>query len=68
MTRRPSNRFLGEVRERDGIGLRYETSSGHTGVVWLVEPSDPARVKDARVTVLGQYFEQPDTLSCQQTF
>lgn len=63
---RPTNRFIGEVRERDGIGLRYETASGDTGVVWLIQPSDPAGSVPSRMTVLGRYLEQSGAFSCPE--
>lgn len=63
---RPTNRFLGEVHERDGIGLRYETASGGTGVVWLIQPSDPETSVPSRMTVLGRYLVQTGAFSCPE--
>lgn len=61
---RLTNRFTKEVRERDGIGLQYETASGHTGIVWLIRPSDIEGSIDSRQTILGQYLEQRGAFSC----
>lgn len=63
---RPTNRFLGEVHERDGIGLQYVTAAGGTGVVWLVKPSDPESATQPRMTVLGRYLHQTGVFSCQK--
>ncbi len=61
---RLANRFLGEVRERDGIGLLYETASGGRGIVWLMRPSDPEGSTASRQTILGRYFEERGAFSC----
>ena len=62
--RRPTNRFIGEVRERDGVGLRYETASGSTGVVWLIRPSDPCEPNQPQQTILGRYLEEAGIYAC----
>lgn len=63
---RSTNKFLGEVHERDGIGLRYVTAAGGTGVVWLVEPSDPEGSMQPRLTVLGRYLHHTGVFTCQK--
>jgi len=62
--RQRGNRFIDEVRQGDGIGLSYETSTGRTGVVWLIRPSDRSGSKSPKMTVLGQYLHSAQSSAC----
>lgn len=51
-----SNKFLREVRDGEGIGLEYETMSGHRGIIWLVRPAGDASEGSPQLTIFGGYL------------
>lgn len=63
-TRKSTNRFVKQIKERDGVGLFYETGSGETGVVWLVQPSVPGDPNSQRLTILGRYLQETGQQPC----
>lgn len=60
----PTNRFVKQIRERNGVGLLYETSRGETGIVWLVLPSVPGDPNSQRLTILGEYLQETGEQPC----